>query len=368
MAITKLLGMEHLPQDHYGSADTGYGMSVLDMDIKSFWGSGSEAGGNVCTVRTKDGKMLFGKRPASVNVSNCAGKVTIPFSKLIGGADVKPNKITLGFRVQRVRAAAGVYPLFALCTDRTSAQPYVGYNDVVKHEVADPLNTLYYEIELDFVARTVRWWVDNTYVSSVALQGGFTKDNIATMFWQIGTIGIFLMNWATDDPTAIFSDIYVTTDTGIANDEFAGRLGPITLARLPVLSDGNSPWITTNGQSVTSVLNTRRSNAATMSAPSAGNDPALTPLVLKLDASAIPAGAKVMGMSLSTTPFREASGGTALNVSLKYNADVTSLLNVTPAVTVPGVDTILAIQTKLPGNVALTKAGITASELVFTPT
>lgn len=367
MAITKLLGMEHLPQDFFGSADTGYGLTNLDIDVRSFWGSGSEASGNVCTMRTKDGKMLFGKRPVSVVSSNCAGKVTIPFSKLIGGADVKPNKITLGFRVQRVRAAAGVYPLFAISTDRAGAQPYVGYNDVIKHEVADPLNTLYYEIELDFVARTVRWWVDNNYVSSVALQAGITKDNIATMFWQVGTIGIYLMSWATDDPSAIFSDIYVTTDTGIANDEFAGRLGPINLTRLPVLSDGNSPWITSNGQTVTAVLNTRRNNTATMSAPSAGNDPANTPLVLKLDASAIPAGAKVMGVSMSTTPFREASGGTALNVSLKYNADVTSLLNVTPVVTAPGVDTSLGIHTKLPGNVAMTKAGITASELVFTP-
>jgi hypothetical protein len=368
MAITKLFCMEHLPQDFYGSANTGYGFVNADLDVKSFWGSGSEASGNVCTVRTKDGKLLFGKRPVAVVSSSCAGKVTIPFSKLIGGPNVKPNKVTMGFRCQRVRAAQGMYPLFAITTERESGQPYAGYHDVVQHNVADPLNTLYYEIELDFVARTVRTWIDNTPTINVAMNAGITKDNIANFFWQMGTIAIYLMNWATDDPAAILSDIYVTTDTGIPGDPYTGRLGPINVVRTPILDDGSSPWPTSNSQTVTAVLNTRRTDAATQSSPYIGNDLAKTPLKLKLDTSGIQAGGTVLGMAVSVTPFRDAAGGIPTNISLKYNADVLSLLDLTPSVTTPGPDTNLGLFTTLPGGVALSKTSIAAAELVFTPT
>lgn len=361
MAITKILGVSHAPEGFVGNAASCYGLAYTGLDPVAVWST------YTACLRIQGDKMILGKNPDANQA--VAGTITIPFASLIGGSTVKPNKVTVGFRHERLIPTAAAHQIFAIRGDRIHNTPYEGIQSFVAH-IADQAGSYYYEVVLDFVDRSYTVWMDGTLITPrTALSASITKDNIGTLFWQIGTVAIaYLPQAALDNPISTFADVYCTIDTGDVNDPYPGRLGPISVVRLPVLSDGNSPWPTSNSASVTSVLNTRRQLGAALSAPYAGNDVAKTPLVLKLDTSAIPAGVTLAGMELATTPFRDASAGTALNISLKYNADVQSLLNITPVVTNVGNDTRLGLVTKLPGNGTLSKANVAAAELVFTPT
>lgn len=361
-------GFEHLPQDYSAGTPTkGYGLSYLGWAIASYWGAGDDNSGNLACLRVKDGYIQLGDKPGATN--QCAGKNTIPFRNLIGGAGVQPNKVIVGFRCTRFAGASDYTPIFSITGDQDAGQPYAGLMPAVMNAPSDALNSpKYYEIEIDLVARTWKVFTENVQTSNGTVDPSITKANFASLYWQMGAIDRYFY-WQTGEGVCLWGikDIYVNVATDAGGDTVAERLGPISVTRVPPKTDNGAPWtilgaVTTRAESLAAL----RPTTASLTTPMITTDPDKTPLAVKLDTSVIPAGS-IKGMTVSFSACNGGSTPVPVSGKLMLSGQSSNSVSVTPANVLPNIDTFIGSFKTLPGGVALNKTNLAETEIVLTP-
>lgn len=361
-------GFDHLPQDYiFGTPTKCYGLQATGMSCASIWaaGVGDDTTGNLACLRVKDGFIQMGKKPGTT--ATCAGKSTIPFKDLIGGAGVQPNKVIVGFRCTRFNVPVGSTPIFSISGDQTNGQPYLGMLPIIMNEATDVLNSpKYYEVEIDLIARTWKVFTDNVQTSNGTLDAGITKANFSQLYWQMGSLDRYFVSLNTEGASLWgIQHIYVSVATDTVGDTEATRLGPIVVTRATVKSDNGAPWAVSGAATIPEALSTRRTSTGTLSSPYIVNDAAKTPLRVKLDTSGIPGG-QIHGVSVSFSAFTVDATPVTLEGKLDQAGTTSTPVTVTAGNTSPVVDTKVGNFKVLPGGVALTKANLADTEIVLT--
>lgn len=361
MAITNAVGLEHLPQGYsVGTGETGYGLSNSELQINSFWGDAS----NLACLRLLNNKIVLGKKQ-NIN-AQCAGKNTIKMSSFVGTLTTTLKKVIFGFRVNRLIAPSAQCLLFGVAGDVNSAGD--GYQPLIYHNVGDANGTsIYYEVEIDFIANTVLVAIDGVAGTAVALSSSITKTSFKDQYWQIGTINTYYMTLTGENVLFSMSDIYCIVDSGIAGDTQITRLGPIAVKRLPVLSTTGAGYTPTAGKTIVQALSAARADSTVMTTPVVATPVDRTPLRVKFDTAGI-AGFSVKGVVGKLSAFKDS--GAADNLSVKFSAggvDSTPQA-VTVGTTTPVKDVSMGSLSKLPDTTALSPAALANLEVVVTPT
>lgn len=360
MAITKIIGVEHLPQGVYGTATIGHGLALSDLNVQTYF----VANYNGYALRAENGLLALGKY-ATTNTTAAAGLSTIPFKNLIGA--ITPNKVIYGFRRTVVTPPSTPIPMFAICDSAAASgtNTLLAPFTTISTEAAGSSN--YYELELDFVAKTYTVYKDGVaVVAATTLPTTITKDTIANLYLGTGTKANSISITTAQYLIATFSDIYFIADTGDATDTMVKRLGSVTVARLPIkTATSDTAWTPSDSaKSVADVLNTNRASSYENS-PYASSPSNNAPLKLTVDRSALKK--PILGLSVVLGSLKDSGVTASLKANLSLNNVSSASVTVTPPESTVGAEVQVANVSVLPGGKDLSNANVDALQLVLTP-
>lgn len=362
---------------------------IGSLQLTSSWGIASSATANRRTLNiTKIGNG-FALRPAG-NISQSVRSVsTIPLQNLApdykllpaaGGHSVK--KITIGMRLaiqSTAGMAGGWHHLFALHQNPAggvgSQEPYM---PILHHGSlvggVGPEADGYYEVvmpvPLNNQAVAAELYKDGVFVRLINLPAhpNFTQQNMI-MFWYLGNAASDVLIANYNGWYCNMTDIYVTMDLGIPDDEFTGRLGPISLTRMPVKTVDAPGYVLSNvNLTAPEHLNTVKQDTDSKN-PNLISPADNTPLKVKFDTSAI-GSKKVLGVRIESAVFKDPGVAVTVSTSLSDGEDTIAGANIAPDGTVSGYtpkESPIATITKMPSGDALTATSLANLEVVLTP-
>jgi len=341
MAISRIFGLEHLPQgETSGALNTQFGLAGLGL-IPAIQVSSVPSGGILAF--TVNGNKIEMAHRANASAINPGGSIGMTFRSLWGD-DVYNNaanikKLVMGLHVDVNNPANN--PVGIVYNNNASVNSYhSNYGDLGYHclstgvvqAVANGALVANAILPSSFYAE----WVFR--VSGSVAVGEFYVDGILTASYTstsslaaLITGGQTIMmggapatgqgTFATRLLYQTFSNWYTLYDDGTAGDAYVDRLGPITVRKIPVLSVDTNNWTPSGTPSdPASIFNLRRDNSTgtdTTATPNLTSNTDESALVARLDPS--PLLLDPIAVQVSSSAVRPTAVAGNLDIAASYD-------------------------------------------------
>lgn len=283
MAFTKLLGFEHLPKmKTAGTLAYGYGAGLGEV---VFGSSFTDTGGTTMYYQISDDTMPGGSGKLYIysSRSEAAQGPNINFNLKYVGITANRNWI-MGFRARPDAALTGRMLM------GIAVLGIANYTIINMNELPATGTDSYVELEFDMATGVIK-----RYVNGVYLSGDKTLPSNAMTAWRgNGEKAVLLVGSQTSPAVAgvaggvYFSDFYFLEVTD--STDASKRQGPVSLVKLPIKDVVATGYTTSDGDTVTNVLNKAKTSNALMSAPLATSPADPSELSFKLDTTGVPSG------------------------------------------------------------------------------
>lgn len=277
MAITKVWGFEHLPQDFaLGAQATGYGLTGAGMFVSLSYSSPVSS---PMVPRVSGNKLIVGQMATNPGVGG--GIIGLRMNSFFPQDITGAKKAIIGFRAEKLNSGGDVLTsLFGIESVLTGTGNPL-FANISLADSSFPVGEInYYEIELNYVLSTYTVFKNDVQITS----GSYTQaaSNMSNLYWRIGR---YATNWCVGtgprDMIAI-SDIYTIVDMGDVNDLEVNRLGSgFQSVRLPLLTASGAGWTPSTG-TIVDALSAVRTVANDLT-PNVAASTDLTPLRLTVD-------------------------------------------------------------------------------------